>query len=443
MSMRMASVLVILAASGNALASAGGIHPDSSGNAKATSETRPGTARASVVNFVLPSTVGSKEPFTFAAAGTVEGEVIDVKTVEGEVVETKKTDKYGRVFLPAGLASGAYLISRGSNSARMTVQDAPLDSGSGVQSQNWRPVSETARRVDTPLRLSGNGVNPDAAKLETNLSGISNLPVLASTSREVVLASPKEYGVGPGHVTISVRDTETGRTVLSKPVTLCSVSVQLAQSKVVSGSATSLIFRTTPDDVDASIDAQIVDGAVQFAGSATTKNVRVRDGVGSVPVQSIPGQSGPFHIGWMFSETKPSETFPIDDPRTDKVLRELEDSRRKVHVNSDKSKVIEVKDRKGRIVEKQRLNPKGEETYYESHDYDGNDIDRLSQEMKRLPNGGWSYRKVKKDSSGKVTSDETDTFDSSGSQDGGTRMVSDGKGGTKTETYDKDTNTWK
>ena len=78
-----------------------------------------------VTGFVVPTEVGEKEPFTFAATGVVEGEVISVKTLDGEVVETKKADKHGRVFLAAGLAAGAYLLSAsGGKSHRETSRRA-------------------------------------------------------------------------------------------------------------------------------------------------------------------------------------------------------------------------------------------------------------------------------------------------------------------------------
>src|SRR5688572_1893242 len=74
----------------------------------------PSPGQSVVTGFVVPSEVGDKEPFTFATSGgVVEGEVISIQTVEGEVVATKKTDKFGRIFLATGLATGSYLLTRG------------------------------------------------------------------------------------------------------------------------------------------------------------------------------------------------------------------------------------------------------------------------------------------------------------------------------------------
>ena len=85
--------------------------------AGATAANTPTQSSGKVEGFVTPSNVNAKEPFTFTAQGVVEGEVIDIKTVEGEVVASKKTDKLGRVFVPTGLAAGAYLLTHGAKSS--------------------------------------------------------------------------------------------------------------------------------------------------------------------------------------------------------------------------------------------------------------------------------------------------------------------------------------
>ena len=70
-----------------------------------------GTARGlaqgvgTVEGLVVPSSISESQPFTFAVEGTVE-QAIEVQTVSGEVVAARRTDKLGRIFLPAGLAAG-------------------------------------------------------------------------------------------------------------------------------------------------------------------------------------------------------------------------------------------------------------------------------------------------------------------------------------------------
>ena len=60
---------------------------------------------------VQPSHIAAGQPFSFALTNTVSGAVIQVQKVSGEVVQSARADRYGRVFVPAGLAAGAYVIS--------------------------------------------------------------------------------------------------------------------------------------------------------------------------------------------------------------------------------------------------------------------------------------------------------------------------------------------
>src|SRR5512134_712057 len=84
-----------------------------------------GQSSGKVEGFVIPSSVQANEPFTFASQGSVEGEVVDIKTVEGEVVTTKKTDRFGRVFLTGGLAAGSYVLSAAKSRSQSQFQVKP------------------------------------------------------------------------------------------------------------------------------------------------------------------------------------------------------------------------------------------------------------------------------------------------------------------------------
>src|SRR5215472_540420 len=60
---------------------------------------------ASVEGLVVPDNVYDRQPFSFAAP-QIAGEVVTIQTIEGEVVQTTSSDRYGRIFLAAGLPMG-------------------------------------------------------------------------------------------------------------------------------------------------------------------------------------------------------------------------------------------------------------------------------------------------------------------------------------------------
>lgn len=254
--------------------------------------------------FVTPRSIAAKEPFTFAAQGVVEGEVIEVQTVEGEVISSHKPDSLGRVFLESGLAAGSYLLAAGGHRhpalTRLKVVDQVATSP--------RPCE--LFKLDELVRLGSQTNHPDARDLSAKLDTGTNIPVLAASSHEVVLAAPKTIGIKPGHYSLSVKDSQ-GQTIVEQPAALCQVIVNLMQDKVLSGASTSLVFTMTPKDVAADLLVSILSGPITFQQGAKETTMSLRDGTAMVPVQTLAGQSGRFAIGWMFS---PNRQVPSAHP---------------------------------------------------------------------------------------------------------------------------------
>jgi len=405
----------------------------------ATCATGQTSTLGTVEGIVIPGGVAAKEPFTFAVTGVVEGEVIEIKTVEGEVVAQKRTDKLGRVFLAAGLSAGAYLISKSDGSGTIpgrinvppTLENAPLP----------KPLSGPSLfKFSDPVHMSGSSIDPDARNLTCLVGRTGVLPVLASSQREAIMASPQSQGIKPGVWDLSLSDSD-GHVVASKRVAFCEISATLGQSKVISGGKTTLQFKMTPGNIDASIVATVVSGPIRFQENKSQTTVAVRNGGATVPVQTTAGQSGKFQIGWMFMPDTGYQP-PSEDPRTKKITDELEEKRKKDEKNSDGSGTKTKKDEKDRIVEKDKYDKNGDSVEFDSYLFEG-EICVYEQHMKKLKGGGYEHHVIFRDKDGKVTSDEKNTFDKDGSHTDGTKTKTDKDGNTTTKTYDKDTNTWK
>ena len=150
---------------------------------------------------IQPKEIHANEPFTFAVSGTVEGEVVQVQTVSGEVVQRGKADKLGRVFLPAGIPAGAYLVSAVSHGKPQQMVVAP-SAAMPAGPLRLDPIPQTIN-VSEPLHLTGSGFSPNAADMAVN-----SAPVLAATQNEIV--SPPNMQQ-PGMTQLTVSNNATAR----------------------------------------------------------------------------------------------------------------------------------------------------------------------------------------------------------------------------------------
>ena len=135
------------------------------------------------------------------------------------------------------------------------------------------------------------------------------------------------------------------------------------------------------------------------------------------------------------------------DRRTEQIEEELRKARRKVlPPDSNGDVTIVERDRNERVIEKQKVDKHGVEKAFDSYTYEG-EVCVYEQHMERIthgPNrGGHKHRVVRRHKDGSLKSDETDEYDEGGSQVGGTRTVVGEDGQATTQTYDRDTNSWK
>ncbi len=265
----------------------------------------PTQSSGKVEGFVTPSNLNAKEPFTFTANGAVEGEVIDIKTVEGEVVASKKADKLGRVFVPAGLAAGAYLLTHGAKSSghlKVVNPTSPPNPSHTLSFQMPKFVDQNAG-----LNLTGTGFNGNAAQMKIS-SGRNSVPVLASTPRE--LKTGTLANLKPGLQKLDVGNLETGVRVTGNDLVVYRVQSTLARKTLVSGEATVLEFSVQPKELQADIKATIMSGPVHFAGGGNETQIAIMNGGGKAPLVADPAGSGKFNLTWEMSNIMVSMVPP-------------------------------------------------------------------------------------------------------------------------------------
>src|SRR5258707_2602636 len=171
----------------------------------------PGAVQASLEGIVVPDTVHDRQPFTFAVTESPGQGQVKIQTLNGVVVDQRPPDKYGRVFLSAGLPAGLYLISRARDSSdkntkevgRIEIKPRPSD----ALDRPWeRPPQQPQIayppqpvKVGDPLWLSGHGFSPNCAEMEASLFASNQthaVPVLAATEDQLKLAPIP--GMSPG-----------------------------------------------------------------------------------------------------------------------------------------------------------------------------------------------------------------------------------------------------
>jgi hypothetical protein len=279
---------------------------------------------STMAEFVTPSALEADMPFTFAATGTVEGAVVQVYTVEGEVVAARRADEHGRVFIPAGLAVGTYLVTV-TNRGHATIgnlnvpqrnpkpKPTPMPGyPSETVSLNFERIPSTTNIADQ-IALTGQGINPDATSLnawiETPAANerFNRLTVLAACSNEVILEAPAKSGAEAGPMQLLVQDMETGETAATNPFVGYTASAQLSRRTVMSGEQTELVVSVQPAGLEATVHARIVAGPVTFANGASEASQSPVNGIATFPVLSQSGRTGDLRIAWsvLASESQP------------------------------------------------------------------------------------------------------------------------------------------
>jgi hypothetical protein len=274
---------------------------------------------AQIEGIVLPDSVHDRQPFSFAAPQVVEGEVVTIKTVEGEVVARHSTDKYGRVFLAAGLPAGAYLIARGNGSetqslGRVQVIQAYIDPWAWMGTDGWVPipidpicVPPPALKLNDAFTLSGRGFSPNFADMQVSLSGAGQtqtLPVLAATADELTLGPIRD--LKPGAAELTLKNTASGRSAEPQQVMLYDVQAHLERNKLHGGEQTLFVVNTLPEELPMKIHA-IISGQATFSGGHSKVDAVTQHGRADIPVAAKRG-SGNFHITY---EGRPMEQMSL------------------------------------------------------------------------------------------------------------------------------------
>ncbi len=283
---------------------------------------------------VVPNSLSDGQAFTFAAGGLATGEVVQIWTVAGEVVAQKTPDRLGRVYLPAGLAAGSYLVSvggsgqqRGQIVVKPRPQDALVRPGT-ITPGPLKLADAAAIRVGFAETLNGEGFSPNATDMKVRVGDVAST-VLAATDTEMKLAPIANK---PGYTQLNVANTATGQSI-SKKVLCYELKGKLTQEKVPAGASTMLQVTMEPRNVQGNIRAHIVSGPVSFSQGRSEAAIALKNGVANIPIYSLAGGIGQFNVSYscdfLGEKVLATDTKDLDAGRikledlTDKELVEL------------------------------------------------------------------------------------------------------------------------
>jgi hypothetical protein len=267
--------------------------------------------QSTIEGVVLPDKVHDKQPFSFAVTDNPAQSEINIQTLNGVVVENHAPDKYGRVFLPAGLPAGAYLISLAKDNkpaGKFEVQPRPTEAimrtweHPPLQPQIVNPPQ--ASKVADPLWLSGHGFNPNCTDMTATFTEAGRsqaVPILAATEDQLKLAPVTQ--LPPGQAQLKVANQATQQSSPQLPILLYDVNGHLERNKLKSGQQTTLVFKSQPADVQMKLHVTIA-GKATFSGGRTEIETVIDHGKLTLPVEAKLG-SGEFQIDY---EGQPAES---------------------------------------------------------------------------------------------------------------------------------------
>ncbi len=233
--------------------------------------------------------------------GVVEGEVIEVKTVDGEVVATKKInsgDKFGRIFIPAGLSAGSYLVLK--NSAGKPVAQSVIPFRSNpvpadsipAQPGDFTPprIGQTGRNLTIPGNFDGNASNTGI-----NIGG-REIPVLAESPRKAVIEIPADTPTGPGNITIKENPANGTPGSQTAPFNVVSVQLKADKLNLLKGETTNLyIFLTGLEglrDNSGNIRLQIENASPQTVRLTNSPVFQSNGNAGTMPTRVVNADGG-------------------------------------------------------------------------------------------------------------------------------------------------------
>jgi hypothetical protein len=270
---------------------------------------------------IIPDIIYDRQPFTFAVipdvknASRAEGEVVNVQTVEGVVVQRSSADRYGRIFLAAGLPAGAYLISRGVDSKPLgKLAIHPRSPDLETQPSQPKPVLKPPppAKIDDPFILYGHGFSPNSSDMSVTLPGCGPAQppvVLAATEAQLKLAPLQ---LQPGVCQLRVTNHSNGQSTDALPLLFYDIQGRMERRKLVSsGDQTDLVVTVKPEGLPLKVRATVISGPVDFGGGRKEAESITRDGKAVFPVHTEHG-AGPFELSWELvpDAPKPPKTEP-------------------------------------------------------------------------------------------------------------------------------------
>src|SRR5215471_14640933 len=254
---------------------------------------------ASIEGLVVPDNVYDRQPFSFAAP-QIAGEVVTIQTIEGEVVQTTSSDRYGRIFLAAGLPMGAYMVSSSGRSlGQVEIKQRAGDALQHVPHTVQLHNPPKALKLSNPFSLSGQGFSPNCADMRVALNGAGQTEspiVLAATEDQLKLAPVQQ--LQPGAAQLRVTNQATGESTEPQALLVYDIRGELKRQIIHShGDQTRLVVTAEPDDQPLKIKVNVSSGPVDFGHGRKQAEAITNNGQAIFPVHAEHG-SGPFQLTW-------------------------------------------------------------------------------------------------------------------------------------------------
>jgi hypothetical protein len=262
---------------------------------------------SSAGEIVVPDSIYGRQPFSFAVTrrASVQGEVISIETADGVVVQNATADKYGRVFLAAGLPAGAYLISGSDGRAvgKVAIQTRAADIEQQAGGKPSQPIQlqnpPQVLKLSDPFSLSGHGFSPNFADMQVSIagSGKTEAPiVLAATEDQLKLAPVQQ--LQPSAAQLRVTNQGTRQSTDSYDLLLYSIDADLVRRTIRSGNdETQLVITVQPRNLALNVRVSVVSGPVDFGGGRKQAEGITRNGEAVFPVHAENG-AGLFQLTW-------------------------------------------------------------------------------------------------------------------------------------------------
>ena len=275
--------------------------------ARLASENQSGSENqsASVEGIVVPDSLSGGQPFSFSVP-QVAGKEVDIQSATGEVVQQVRTDRYGRVFLSAGLPAGAYLISLASGSARQPIGQINIGEHHPGLDHPTLPIqvhdAPQAVKCYERFSLRGQGFSPNYGDMQVSLSAAGHTTtasVLAATEDQLKLAPAME--AQPGVAMLKVTNQATGQHTEASPLLLYEMEGHIRRNQLSSGrDQTQLVVNMRPENIPLQIQAEVVSGPVDFGGGRKETVLTTSNGLAIFAVHAEHG-AGPFQLNWMLA----------------------------------------------------------------------------------------------------------------------------------------------